>query len=85
MLVCDAVLRSISDLAIEVALRLGRNGHVLPVPVGVVGTVLKAFGKNVDWTRLSAPFVIDTSNGLARVNWRPPFSVAEELDWSLQR
>jgi nucleoside-diphosphate-sugar epimerase len=83
-LVCrDWQTLSVADFARAVAERVSRVSAIIPVPVPVLHASLAILGRASDVRRLTQPFQIDLSHGLERMSWRPPFTVEQELDWSL--
>ena len=49
---------------------LGRSPHLVRVPAGAVKQLMKTFGKEADWERLSGNFVIDAGK-LGSIGWHP--------------
>jgi len=69
-LVADASPISVADLVSAMREGLGRPPHLVKVPQGAVKKLMKSFGREADWERVSGPFVIDVSKLLA-TGWTP--------------
>lgn len=70
-LVADAEPISVADLVGAMREGLGRPPHMVKVPAGAVRRLLKSFGREADWERVSGAFVVDVSKLMA-TGWRPP-------------
>ena len=69
-LVADAEPISVAELVAAMREGLGRAPHLLRVPQGAVKRILKSFGKEAEWERLSGSFVISPAK-LMGIGWRP--------------
>lgn len=69
-LVADAQPITVADLVAAMREGLGRPPHLVRVPQGAVRRILKSFGKEADWERVSGEFVISSAK-LMGIGWRP--------------
>ncbi len=69
-LVADAEPISVAGLVGAMREGLGRPPHLVGVPQGAVKRLMKSFGKEADWERISGSFVIDPAK-LIGIGWRP--------------
>jgi nucleoside-diphosphate-sugar epimerase len=69
-LVADAEPISVANLVSAMREGLGRPPHLVKVPTGAVRRLLKSFGKEADWERISGEFVVDISK-LRGTGWQP--------------
>jgi nucleoside-diphosphate-sugar epimerase len=69
-LVADAEPISVADLVAAMREGLGRPPHLVKVPTGAVRRIMKSFGREAEWERVSGSFVIDAGK-LMRIGWRP--------------
>jgi len=69
-LVADAEPISVADLVGAMREGLGRAPHLVKIPGGAVKRMMKSFGKEADWERVSGEFVVDVSK-LMKSGWRP--------------
>jgi nucleoside-diphosphate-sugar epimerase len=69
-LVADAEPISVANLVGAMREGLGRPPHLVKVPAGAVRRILKSFGREADWERVSGAFVVDVSKLMA-TGWRP--------------
>jgi nucleoside-diphosphate-sugar epimerase len=69
-LVADAKPISVADLVSAMREGLGRPPHLINVPQGAVKRLMKSFGREADWERVTGPFVIDVSKLIAS-GWTP--------------
>lgn len=69
-LVADAEPISVANLVGAMREGLGKPPHLVKVPAGAVKKVMKSFGREADWERVSGAFVIDPSKLMA-TGWRP--------------
>ncbi len=69
-LVADAQPITVADLVAAMREGLGRPPHLVRVPQGAVRRLLKSFGKEADWERVSGEFVISSAK-LMGIGWRP--------------
>ncbi len=58
---------------------LGRSVYLLPIPKKYLSWVAKAFGMGSFAERLLGNLQVDITKTKELLNWRPPFTVAEEL------
>jgi UDP-glucose 4-epimerase len=77
-LVADAEPISVSDLVAAMRQGLGRPPHLVKVPLGAVRRLMKSFGKEAEWERISGSFVIDASK-LMGIGWRPVIATRDGL------
>jgi UDP-glucose 4-epimerase len=69
-LVADAEPISVAELVAAMREGLGRPPHLVKVPLGGVRRLMKSFGREAEWERISGNFVIDASK-LMGIGWRP--------------
>jgi len=69
-LVADAAPISVADLVGAMREGLGKPPHLVKVPAGAVKKIMKSFGREADWERVSGEFVIDPSKLMA-TGWQP--------------
>jgi nucleoside-diphosphate-sugar epimerase len=69
-LVADAAPISVADLVGAMREGLGKPPHLVKVPTGAVRKILKSFGREADWERVSGAFEVDVSKLIA-TGWRP--------------
>ena len=69
-LVADAEPISVANLVGAMREGLGRPPHMVKMPAGAVRRLMKSFGKEAEWERMSGSFVIDASK-LMNSGWRP--------------
>jgi len=69
-LVADAAPITVADLVAAIREGLGRPSHLVKVPAGAVRKLLKSFGREADWERISGTFVVDVSK-LRATGWQP--------------
>jgi nucleoside-diphosphate-sugar epimerase len=77
-LVADAEPINVGDLVAAMREGLGRPPHLVKVPEGAVRKLLKSFGREADWERVSGEFVIDISKLMA-TGWRPHIQTHEGI------
>ena len=77
-LVADAEPISVADIIASMREGLGRPPHLVTVPSGAIMRLMKSFGREADWERISSSFVIDASK-LAGLGWRPEVATREGL------
>lgn len=68
-LVADREPISVADLVSAMREGLGRSPHLVKVPLGGVRRLMRSFGREADWERISGEFVIDASK-LMGIGWR---------------
>ncbi len=69
-LVADARPISVADMVAAMREGLGKPPHLVSVPQGAVKRLMKSFGREADWERVSGRFVIDASKLMA-TGWQP--------------
>jgi UDP-glucose 4-epimerase len=69
-LVADAKPISVADLVSAMREGLGKPPHLIKVPQGAVKRMMKSFGREADWERVTGRFVIDPGKLLA-TGWQP--------------
>ena len=69
-LVADQEPISVAELVAAMREGLGRSPHLVRVPAGAVKRLMKTFGKEADFERISGNFVIDAAK-LRRLGWQP--------------
>jgi UDP-glucose 4-epimerase len=69
-LVADTEPISVAELVSAMREGLGRAPHLLRVPAGAVKRLMKTFGKEADFERISGNFVIDAAK-LRELGWTP--------------
>jgi nucleoside-diphosphate-sugar epimerase len=69
-LVADAEPISVAGIVTAMREGLGRPPHLVKVPLGGVKRLMKSFGREADWKRISGDFVVDASK-LMGIGWRP--------------
>jgi len=77
-LAADAEPISVADLVAAMREGLGRAPHLMKVPLGGVKRLMKSFGKEADWERVSGSFVVDASK-LMGIGWRPAISTHDGI------
>jgi nucleoside-diphosphate-sugar epimerase len=77
-LVADAEPISVADLVAAMREGLGRSPHLVTVPLGAVMRLMKSFGKEAEWERISGSFVIDASK-LMSIGWRPAIGTRDGI------
>ncbi len=69
-LAADAEPISVADMVTAMREGLGRPPHLVNVPSGAIMRLMKSFGREADWDRISGSFVVDASK-LMGIGWRP--------------
>ena len=77
-LVADAKPISVANLVAAMREGLGRSPHLVKVPLGSVKRLMKSFGKEAEWERISGNFVVDVSK-LMSIGWRPAISTHDGI------
>jgi nucleoside-diphosphate-sugar epimerase len=77
-LVADAEPISVTGLVAAMREGLGRSPHLVKVPLGGIKRLMKSFGKEAEWDRISGNFVIDPSK-LMGIGWRPSISTHDGI------
>ncbi len=68
------------QLVREIARRLGRPARLFPLPPWLLRAAAMAVGRGADVERLVGSLAVDDGATRARLDWRPPFSLAQGLD-----
>jgi UDP-glucose 4-epimerase len=69
-LVADAEPISVADIVAAMREGLGRSPHLVNVPAGAIRRLMKSFGREAEWERISTSFVVDASK-LRGIGWSP--------------
>jgi UDP-glucose 4-epimerase len=77
-LVADAEPISVADLVAAMREGLGRPPHLMRVPAGAVKRIMKSFGREAEWERVSGGFVINPGK-LMGIGWRPAIGTREGI------
>jgi nucleoside-diphosphate-sugar epimerase len=77
-LVADSEPISVAELVAAMREGLGRSPHLVRVPLGAVKRLMKNFGKEAEWDRLSGSFVIDAAK-LRGIGWAPRIKTREGI------
>jgi len=77
-LVADAESITVADLVAAMREGLGRPPHLMSVPQGAVRRILKSFGREDDWERITGQFVISPAK-LMGIGWRPAISTRDGI------
>jgi nucleoside-diphosphate-sugar epimerase len=77
-LVADDEAISVADLVAAMREGLGRSPHLVKVPQGAVKRLLRTFGKEADWERISGEFIVDASK-LRGIGWAPSVSTHDGI------
>ncbi len=77
-LVADAEPISVANLVSAMREGLGRPPLLVGVPHGAVKRLMRSFGKEAEWERISGSFVIDPSK-LMGIGWRPSIATHDGI------
>lgn len=77
-LVADAEPISVAGLVAAMREGLGRPPHLVKMPLGAVRRLMQSFGKEADWERIAAEFVVDASK-LRGIGWRPSIATHDGI------
>jgi len=77
-LVADAEPISVADLVAAMREGLGRSPHLVKMPLGAVKRLMRSFGKEAEWERMSGSFVVDVSK-LMGLGWRPVIATRDGI------
>ena len=77
-LVADAEPISVAGLVAAMREGLGRSPHLVNMPLGAVKRLMRSFGKEAEWERLSGSFVVDVSK-LMGLGWRPGIATRDGI------
>lgn len=83
VLVSDGEDISLRDLAIRLRTLRGRAPGIINVPAAAVATLLRAAGRAREIPKITQPFILRPRQTAEVMGWRPPYSLQEELQWSL--
>jgi UDP-glucose 4-epimerase len=82
-LVSDEQALSVRELAVTLQRLFGYRARVPSVPTSVLVALLRLMRKGADVARLTQPYELHATRANAIFGWRPPFSCAEELSWTV--
>jgi nucleoside-diphosphate-sugar epimerase len=77
-LAADSEPISVADLVTAMREGLGRSPHLVKVPLGAVKRLMKSFGREAEWERISGDFVVDASK-LMGIGWRPAVATRDGI------
>ncbi|HEX2446804.1 MAG TPA: NAD-dependent epimerase/dehydratase family protein [Methyloceanibacter sp.] len=77
-LVADRDPISVADMIAAMREGLGRAPHLVNVPAGAIMRLMKSFGREAEWERISTSFVIDAAK-LRGIGWTPTVETREGL------
>jgi UDP-glucose 4-epimerase len=77
-LVADVEPISVADLVGAMREGLRRPPHLIKVPAGAVQRLMRSFGKEAEWERISGDFVV-SSGKLQGIGWRPSVTTREGI------
>jgi UDP-glucose 4-epimerase len=77
-LVADAKPISVANLVAAMREGLGRPPLLVGVPQGAVKRLMRTFGREAEWERISGSFVIDASK-LMGIGWRPSIATHDGI------
>jgi nucleoside-diphosphate-sugar epimerase len=77
-LVADAAPISVAELVAAMREGLGKPPHLVKVPQGAVKRMMKSFGREADWERVTGQFVIDPGK-LMETGWKPSVETREGI------
>jgi UDP-glucose 4-epimerase len=77
-LVADDEAITVSGLVVAMREGLGRSPNLVKVPQGAVKRLLRTFGKEADWERISGEFIVDASK-LRGIGWVPAVSTHDGI------
>ncbi|ODA67179.1 3 beta-hydroxysteroid dehydrogenase/Delta 5--_4-isomerase [Methyloligella halotolerans] len=77
-LVADKDPISVAGLVSAMREGLGRQPHLVGMPLGAVKRIMKSFGREADWDRISGNFMIDSSK-LQGIGWDPKIETREGI------
>jgi UDP-glucose 4-epimerase len=77
-LVADAEPITVANLVAAMREGLGRAPHLVKVPGKTVQRLMKSFGKEAEWERISGEFVIDPAK-LMGIGWRPAIATRDGI------
>jgi len=77
-LVADAEPISVAGLVAAMREGLGQSPHLVKMPLGVVKRLMRSFGREAEWERMSGSFVVDVSK-LMGLGWRPMIATRDGI------
>jgi UDP-glucose 4-epimerase len=77
-LVADAEPISVAGLVAAMREGLGRSPHLVKMPLGAVKRLMRSFGREAEWERMSGSFVVDVSK-LMGLGWRPVIATRDGI------
>lgn len=77
-LVADAEPIGVGDMVAAMREGLGKPPHLVKVPQGAVKRMMKSFGREADWERVSGQFVINPAKLMA-TGWKPEVQTRDGL------
>ncbi len=77
-LVADPDPISVAGLVSAMREGLGRQPSLVGMPLGAVKRIMKSFGREADWDRISGNFMIDSSK-LQGIGWTPKIETPEGI------
>jgi nucleoside-diphosphate-sugar epimerase len=83
MLVSDIETVDICSLTGSLQRLFGRRRRIVSIPLAALIPLLKLAGRERDVPRLTQPFVLRAERASQLLGWRPPFSLVEELEWTV--
>lgn len=78
-LCADAESYSTPDLIRQLAVTMGKPIRLWPVPVGLLKIFARLLRKQAEVSRLCDSLQVDTAYTQQRLNWQPPFTLAQGL------
>jgi nucleoside-diphosphate-sugar epimerase len=85
MLVADNETVSIAELVSMLCLLAGRQPRTFRVPGPVLASLLRLVGRGADVARLTHSLEVRPQRVLDLLGWRPPYSLAQELRWTMHQ
>jgi UDP-glucose 4-epimerase len=76
--VADAEPISVADLVAAMREGIRRPPYLVKVPLGGVKRLMKSFGRESEWERVSGNFIIDPSK-LMCIGWRPQVATRDGI------
>jgi UDP-N-acetyl-alpha-D-quinovosamine dehydrogenase len=84
-LCCDNEPVSTPQLIKRIASGRGKNARLWKVPVFVLSLFARLAGRQAMLKRLSSDFRIDIQHTMNTLDWTPPFSVAQSMNWAFAK
>jgi nucleoside-diphosphate-sugar epimerase len=85
MLVADTEVTTVAELVDSISRQLGNRSRLISLPSWIVTAPLRMLGRSDDVARLTEAFELCPSIAKKCLAWSPPFSLAEELQWTISR